>query len=312
MSVYHSVSELDFSLNDIPAMPAPKRVLMTSPEHFDVEYVINPHMAGHIGDIDKTAATQQWEALRDAYENLDFVVEIVDGLAGLPDMVFCANQTLPYLVLPSGNDVVSAPAGDPKNMNKGVVLSQMFARERKREVSRYARFFEDIGYESQPLCTNTSTSFEGMGDALWHPFRSLLWGGYGFRTDVAVYPLISEALGVRVLPLELTDPDFYHLDTCFSVLNEETVLIFPGAFQPDGLALIKKLFQNVLESPEDEARALFSCNAHCPDGKHVLIQSGCTSTNGLLLRAGFHPVELDTSEYLKAGGSVFCMKQMFW
>jgi N-dimethylarginine dimethylaminohydrolase len=228
----------------------------------------------------------------------------VAGAEGLPDMVFCANQTLPYIRPSSGN-------GTDGN-NKGVVLSQMYAPQRKSEVSHYSRFFEESGYDVLPLDADISTSFEGMGDAIWHPSRYLLWGGYGFRTDASVYSRIAEELDVHVLILELTDPDFYHLDTCFSALNEETVLIYPDAFHTDGLALIRKLFQNVLESPEDEARRLFSCNAHCPDGQHVLIQSGCTTTNGLLKESGFDPVELDTSEFLKAGGSVFCMKQMFW
>jgi N-dimethylarginine dimethylaminohydrolase len=44
----------------------------------------------------------------------------------------------------------------------------------------------------------------------------------------------------------------------------------------------------------------------------VLIQEGCTETNARLSAAGFSPVPLDTSEFIKAGGSVFCMKQMVW
>jgi N-dimethylarginine dimethylaminohydrolase len=44
----------------------------------------------------------------------------------------------------------------------------------------------------------------------------------------------------------------------------------------------------------------------------VLIQEGCDGTVDRLRAHGFVPVELDTSEFLKAGGSVFCMKQMIW
>ena len=32
----------------------------------------------------------------------------------------------------------------------------------------------------------------------------------------------------------------------------------------------------------------------------------------MLREAGFEVVELDTDEYLKSGGSVFCMKLMYW
>lgn len=300
--IYRSTQDLDFSLDDLADLPSPRHVLMTEPGHFEINYVINPHMEGHIGNVDREMALAQWNALRNSYRNCGISVHTVDGLEDLPDMVFCANQTLPYF-----------RASNPESRGKkGVILSEMYADQRKPEVQRYADYFSELGFETLSLGDQDGPLFEGMGDAIWHPGKYLLWGGYGFRTDAAAYELISEMLDVRVLLIELLDPDFYHLDTCFSVLDDDSVLIFPDAFQPDGLALIRHMFRNVIESPEDEARELFSCNAHCPDGKYVLIQQGCTITNERLYNAGFSPVEVDTSEFLKAGGSVFCMKQMYW
>jgi N-dimethylarginine dimethylaminohydrolase len=76
--------------------------------------------------------------------------------------------------------------------------------------------------------------------------------------------------------------------------------------------LINAVFENVINAPEDEAKKLFACNATCPDGKNVIIQKGCTNVNSALRDAGFTVHEVDTGEYLKSGGSVFCMKQMVW
>jgi N-dimethylarginine dimethylaminohydrolase len=90
------------------------------------------------------------------------------------------------------------------------------------------------------------------------------------------------------------------------------VLIAPAAFDDEGRALIEKGFDTIIEAPDEEARHQFACNAHSPDGKHVLIQEGCEGTTERLRSEGFLPIELDTSEFLKAGGSVFCMKQMIW
>lgn len=310
--VYRSLSELDFTLADLPSLPSPRRILMTSPEFFDIRYVINPHMAGHIGDVDSEAAQRQWNALKKAYSDLGYEADIVDGLSGLPDMVFCANQTLPFRSATTEHVHTGGDRTESNAIWKGVILSHMYAPERMKEVACYEAFFEQPGYETVHLESSIETSFEGMGDAIWHPSRYLLWGGYGFRTDASVYSEISDLLRVHILAIELTDPEFYHLDTCLSVLDEKTALIYPGAFQVDGLALIRAFFEHVIESPENEARSLFSCNAHSPDGKNVLIQAGCSTTNRLLVEAGFNVVELETSEFLKAGGSVFCMKQMFW
>ena len=188
----------------------------------------------------------------------------------------------------------------------------MHAPQRRGEVAHYERFFRQHGYEVLTLPPDLVEDFEGMGDAIWHPRRYLLWGGHGFRTSRAVYRYLADRLDVRVIALVLEDPEFYHLDTCFSVLDEHSVLIFPEAFTDPDQALIHRFFERVVEAPEDEARRLFACNAHCPDGRHVIIQRGCDVTNERLREAGFTPVETDTGEFLKSGGSVFCMKQMYW
>jgi len=60
----------------------------------------------------------------------------------------------------------------------------------------------------------------------------------------------------------------------------------------------------------DEAAGLLACNGHCPDGEHFLVQRGARVTNQRVQEAGFSVIELDTSEFLKSGGSVFCMKLM--
>ncbi len=285
------------SIETLPPLPPPRRVLMVTPDYFDVVYVINPHMEGHIGQVDPQRARAQWETLRQTYQQLGFTVYTLEGVPNLPDMVFCANQTLPY---------------QTADGTRGVVLSRMHAPQRRDEVPHLAHFFAQQGYTLTEIPATVPGSFEGMGDALWHPGHALLWGGYGFRTDRAIYEWLSRQLGVPVFALRLVDPDFYHLDTCFSLLDAVSALYVPAAFDEESLALLRQHIPNLIEVPEHEARELLACNAHCPDGRHVLIQQGCRETVARLRAAGFESIELDTSEFLKSGGSVFCMKLMFF
>jgi len=296
--VYQSLDALDFTLSDCSSLSRPGRVLLTTPTHFDVEYVINPHMSENVGAVNKQVAFQQWKAIRAVYRALDVEPVVTNGQSGLPDMVFCANQTLPFY--------------RPDTETRGVVLSRMHAEERAPEVPYYADFFDEHGYEVESLPDDVDGDFEGMGDALWHPGRYLLWGGYGFRTAPEVYEAISHLLDVPVVLLRLVDADYYHLDTCLCPLDAEHALVAPAAFDDEGRALIDAMFDTVIEAPDEEARHQFACNAHCPDGAHVLIQEGCDRTTQRLREQGFRPIELDTSEFLKSGGSVFCMKQMIW
>ena len=89
---------------------------------------------------------------------------------------------------------------------------------------------------------NQDLLFEGQGDAIWHPAKQMLWGGYGHRTSLAAYQEIAEKLAVPIIALELHTNDFYHLDTCFCVLDPNTVLIYSEAFTKEGLKLIHHFF----------------------------------------------------------------------
>lgn len=292
-----SAEQIDFTISELPAMPLPNKVLMVKPTYFDVEYVINPHMQGQIGEVDKMQAANEWEHLVDGYEELGHTVEILDGVKGLPDLVFCANQCLPFI---------------DEQENRSAILSNMRATQRQGEVAIIKKWLQEQGYKTLSLDLDESGKFEGMGDAIWHFRRRLLWGGYGFRTSVRAYEQVSELLNTPVIALELVDDKFYHLDTCFCMLNEKSVLIYEDAFAPAAIEMIHKLFDNVILASKYEAEKLFAVNATCPDGKNVFIQQGSTDVNKKLRDAGFSVHEFSTYEFMKSGGSVFCMKLLYW
>jgi len=289
--------QIDFQLTELGPLPQPNRVMMVQPSHYTVEYAINPHMVDNIGKVNREEASKQWEAIRDTFNSIDLPVHEVEGQPGLPDMVFCANQSLPYIT---------------RDGKKHTVMSIMHADERKDEVPFIEQWYRQSGYEVLYLDETEVDDFEGMGDAIWHDGRRLLWGGYGYRTTVDAYKQISDTFDIPVILLHLVDESFYHLDTCFCILDEKTALIYPKAFTHEGIELIEKMFPTIIRANEDEALNRFACNATCPDGKNVLIQEGCTEVNKHLRENGFIVHELETGEFLKSGGSVFCMKMLLW
>lgn len=289
--------QLSKVLEQTGSMPIPPSVLMVTPDHYSVEYVINPHMEGNIGTVDRHNARWEWEVIRDKFRNFGLKIHELPGQSGLPDMVFSANQSLPYI--------------DPKG-NKHALMSIMHSEQRKEEVPYIEQWYRQNRYEIHYLDQDHVADFEGMGDAIWHFKKRLLWGGYGYRSSKKAYEWIAEKFDVPVVTLELIHPAFYHLDTCFCVLNSDTALIYPPAFTDEGLALIRTAFKTVIEAPEEEAEKLFACNAACPDGRNVVIQKGCKQVNRSLKKNGFAFHEVNTTEFLKSGGSVFCMKLMLW
>ena len=95
-----------------------------------------------------------------------------------------------------------------------------------------------------------------------------LFCGYGFRTDRESHRPVARILEVEVVSLELVDPRFYHLDTCFCPLDGTTVIAALDAFSPASATSIRELVPNLIEVPVEVA-AGFACNA-MPIGDHVV------------------------------------------
>lgn len=295
--MYTSADQLDFRLADLPPLARPDHILMADPAEFDVLYAINAHMRAADGTllaVDRPKAREQWWCLREALEGLGLHVDVLSPLDGQPDLVFCANQCLPIPTELTGGAPIALSA-------------QMANAERAAEVPHVIAFMRELGYQPAAL-KHRNVRFEGMGDGLWHPGRALLWAGNGPRSESAAWAEIEQRFGVKVVQLDLGDPDFYHLDTALAMIDERTCLWAPEAFDARGRGLIEALFETRIAAPAAEARRGFACNALCPDGEHVLIQRGNPITCERLAAHGLTVIELDTTEFTKSGGSVFCMK----
>src|SRR6201999_1353387 len=70
-----------------------RQYAMTAPTFFAVEHAINPWVDTSTA-VDTHVAMNQWEALRQTYKELGHTVELVEPVAGLPDMVYAANGGL--------------------------------------------------------------------------------------------------------------------------------------------------------------------------------------------------------------------------
>lgn len=285
----------DLDLNNVPIRMEPQRILMCPPNYFEIKEEINPFMKGQIGRTDFQKAKSQWAELKSTFENLGKQVIIIDPIADLEDMVFTANQVLP------GVDI---------HGNHYVVLSRMFSKSRRSEVSFFRQWFEERNYQIIEL-EGDDIFFEGQGDAIWHPGKQLLWGGYGHRSTIEAYRELSSKLKIPVIALETLSP-FYHLDTCFCILDNNTVLIHSKAFTEEGLNLINHFFSNLIDTVDSDANEKFVCNALSLDNKYIVIQRGSKDTVSQLEKRGFEVVEVETGEFIKSGGSVFCLKMMVY
>lgn len=258
--------------------------LMCAPELYEVDYVINPWMAGNVHRSSRDRALAQW---RELHRELSRVahVELVAPAAGWPDMVFTANAGL--------------------IRGREAILSSFFHPERQGEEPHFRRWLERAGYTVREL--PRETPFEGEGDALFSEDGARLFVGHGPRTSPASHRAVAKMLDVEVVSLHLVDPRFYHLDTCFAPLRGGLLLYYPAAFDAPSLARIEATYpseKRIAVSESDATR--FACNA-VNVGDTVILNTISPALRSTLEQHGLRVVELALDEFLKAGGAAKCL-----
>ncbi len=265
-------------------MSATIRFLMCPPDHYDVDYVINPWMEGNVHKSSRDRAVEQWQGLFHILKE-HAIVDLVKPEKGWPDMVFTANAGL-----------VS---------DQTVVLSRFLHPERQGEEPYFKAWFEQNGFTVHELPKDLP--FEGAGDALLDREGRWLWAGYGFRTELDSHSYIAKWLDLEVLSLRLADERFYHLDTCFCPLTDGYLLYYPPAFDAYSNRLIEMRVPAEKRIAIDEPDAVnFACNAVNVD-RVVIMNKASDALKQRMADLGFQILETPLTEFLKAGGAAKCL-----
>ncbi len=144
------------------------------------------------------------------------------------------------------------------------------------------------------------THFAGEADAL--AAGQKLFFGYGQRSQLQVFERVLAKLGVadvQIVPCQLTETHWPHLDTAFCPLNDQLALWFPEAFSAESRERMAKELE-LLAVPSLEAER-FVCNAVVV-GTHVILPSGNGRTAALLAEHGFEARPVEVGEFMKFAG----------
>ncbi len=252
---------------------------MCPPEWYDVDYVINPWMAGNLHRPSRDLAFAQWKAL---YGELRRVadVRLLHARPGSPDMVFVGHAAL---------------------VDHGVAALSSFAHaQRQPEEMHLRQWLQEAGFLVWE--TPRETSFEGEGDALFDE-TGHLWAAHGLRTCPLSHRHVADAWKAPLTSLHLVDPRFFHLETCFAPLHGGGVLYFPGAFDKASLEKIEGAYapEKRIEVTEAEATH-FACSV-INIGREILMNEGAPGLGQRLEERGFAVTTLNLSEFMKGGGS---------
>jgi N-dimethylarginine dimethylaminohydrolase len=301
-----------------------RTILMGDPAHFSVRGGANPHTRTRWGtrrSVDRALAQQQWARLRDTLRDLGVRVLVVP-----PD------PAQPGLVYPANAGFLTDVDAERPHAQKRFYLANLLPT-RAGEKAHYRRVLLAAGFDVREI----EPRFRIEGEADFFPVADeyvLTHGGierqrfvpvwglppwrrvYGFRTDVAVEPLLREIVAPReVLTIELVLEAHYHGDTALCAFGprREHLLVYRAALAPGGWEKLAAAFgpASLIEIPEaDAARYAANSFSYTRGAESYLVMPGGISDalQGRVRERGVTPIAVDVSEFLKkGGGSVKCM-----
>ena len=254
-----------------------RRYLVAAPDHVNVTYAINPWM-DPTAPFDHERAIAQWRTLVRTLDALGHVVDVLPPLPGLPDLVFAANGALV--------------------LGRRALVSRFAHPQRRPEAAHHRTWLQQQGID----VVDATSTCEGEGDLLVVGRRVL--AGHGFRTDPGAHAQVAALTDREVVPLRLTDPRFYHLDTALGVLDDDNVAWFPPAFDDASRATLERLYPRAVVVDEHDA-GLLGCNL-VSDGHHVVVPAGVRRLAADLTARGHRVLPVDLSELRLAGGGPKC------
>jgi N-dimethylarginine dimethylaminohydrolase len=276
-------------------VPSKPLLLLTEPAHFEVSYTINPWMRPYAWAKDPVghlaAARRSFRSFAAALTVAGARLEIMPGVAGLPDMVFPANAAVV--------------------LDRLALLARFRHPERRGEEQHFQAYFHILmerGFILDEVAQLPPNCFqEGAGDCIWDAARGRFWAGYGQRSTLQAAAEVSAFFGRETTALELVSPRFYHLDVCFCPLSGGEVFYYPPAFSAASLAKIRDVVapEDLIDATDEDA-ARFNINAINIDDRLVMANASPDLVARLAER-GYRVSEVDLLPFIMSGGGAYCM-----
>jgi len=276
-----------------------KEIIMAPPDYFSIDYELSTNPLMRLStQPHKTVALSQWRTLKRSLEEKNVRVHVCPSPPDLPDFTFFAN------------------AGLPLPWEHGLILSNFYHPERRKESPHHSAFFRNhfTVYELPP-----DAFFEGQGDAFFWD-ENTLFICCGIRTNQKGVTEVTNIIRrirptVRVIPLAMQPNrgtyngnvmSFYHGDMCLMPLRRaNTFFVYPRPFIPSVLETLAR-YGTVIHTTKREAHH-FSCNGCEIAHDNVLTAHKNNRMYHLFKSMGYHITVPVTQEFWLSGGGPKCL-----
>ncbi|KGP91179.1 hypothetical protein N780_08055 [Pontibacillus chungwhensis BH030062] len=255
------------------------KVLVVKPSFMEITEVINETQK-HYKDqnINVPLALEQHENFVHVLREQNIEVEELPADPALPEQVFTRDIAF--------------------TLDERLYIASMSEDVRNQETETLKRWLLDhnISYED-----GLPSSIEG-GDVVVN--GSTIYVGESGRTKREAIQALQERLpSYTVVPLPL-DESILHLDCVFNIVDNNTAIVYPPAFTPEGLGMIASTFNLIRVTREEQFQ--MGPNVLAIGNKTIISLPQNKQVNRGLKAKGFKVIPVDFSEIIKSGGSFRC------
>lgn len=243
-----------------------------------------------VGSVDSSKAIEQHRLFVSALRICGAEVVEVPFVHGVFDSVFAKDNA----IIVNSENRTRALMTAPSTM------------QRKAEQNVRRRQLESLGVE---ILGEAEYALEG-GDVLFAPNSEKIFFGYGQRSSYKAVGELRKHFGYDVIPLELIDPFFFHLDTALNFVDiggRTIAFAYREAFSDLAWEYLTSDFQisAVVEVSREEAM-VFALN-WVEVNDNVILGSAAPSLRKTLESLGKKVLFVPLDQFQLAGGSAACL-----
>lgn len=255
------------------------KVLVVKPSFMEITEVINETQEYYKDqNINVPLALEQHENFVDVLRQQNVEVEELPADPALPEQVFTRDIAF--------------------TLDERLYIASMSEDVRNQETESLKKWLLDhhIPYED-----GLPSSIEG-GDVIVN--GSTIYVGESGRTSrKAIHALQENLPSYNVVPLSLHE-SILHLDCVFNIVDENTAIVYPSAFTPEGLGRIASTFNLIRVTREEQFQ--MGPNVLSIGNKTIISLPQNKRINQALESKGFNVIPVEFSEIIKSGGSFRC------
>ena len=254
------------------------RVILCQPKFMAIEEVINDVQREYVDEnINVELAMKQHKQFEELLKEHGVEVIKLPSSKKFPEQVFTRD--------------IGFTVGDD------IFVSEMASDIRKGEEEALEKWLE-----KEDITFQTTTDHVEGGDVIVD--RGTLFVGISARTSIeAVKKLNADLPDYSVIPVPFHEK-YLHLDCVFNILSPEVGLIFPEAFDPSTVDMLKATYK-LIEVSEEEQFTM-GTNVLSIGDKKVFSLPQNKQVNAQIRAHGFEVIEVEFDEIIKSGGSFRC------